>query len=175
MKLSLIAPMIDSCPLITLIHTNKSWIWMRRWLTIINDSYFRSHHSHDCSLDHSKKEKKILRVLSSFFFFFSPFFCPSFSDFHSFKHFFFRFMMRLRISIRGRVRRSVRRSVRWSRFIFERRKTSFPMLRWRRNLTCSKRQSRTIHKWHQNVGPSVCPNIWQKKMNKKCRRGSCIL
>ena len=87
--------------------------------------------------------------------------------------------MRLRISIRGRVRPSVRPSVgpsvrpsvRMSRVIFERRKTSFPMLRWRRNLTWSKRQSRTIYKCHHNVGPWFCPSIRQKKMNKKCRQG----
>ena len=78
-------------------------------------------------------------------------------------------LMRLRISIRERVRPSVC----WSRVIFERRKTSCPRLRWR-NLAWTKRQSGTIHKWHQNVGPSVCPSIRQKKMNKKCRRGSHI-
>ena len=49
------------------------------------------------------------------------------------------------------------------------------MLRWRRNLTWTKRQSRTIHKRHQNLGPSVCPSIRRKKMNEKCRRGSRIL
>ena len=37
------------------------------------------------------------------------------------------------------------------------------------------RLSRTIHKWHKNVGLSVCPSIRRKKMNKKCRRGSRIL
>ena len=82
--------------------------------------------------------------------------------------------MRLRISVRGRVRPYVHQSVRLSRVIFEQRKTSFPMLRWRRNLTWSKRQSRTIYKCHHNVGPWFCPSIRQKKMNKKCRRGSHI-
>ena len=79
--------------------------------------------------------------------------------------------MRCRISIRGRVRPSVR----WSRVIFERRKTPLPMLWWRRNLTWTKRQSRTIHKWHQNVRPLVSPSIQRKKMIEKRRRGSRIL
>ena len=82
--------------------------------------------------------------------------------------------MRLRISIRGRVRpsvgpsvrRSVGPSVRLSRVIFERRKTSFPMFRWRRNLTWTKRLSRTIQKLHQNVGPSVCPSMEDENERK---------
>ena len=81
---------------------------------------------------------------------------------------------------------SVRPSVRLSRVIFERRKTSFPMFRWRRNLKWTKRQSRTIQKWHKNVGPSVCLSIedenerkWTTSDDKVVAsyepRGSCFL
>ena len=93
--------------------------------------------------------------------------------------------MRLRISIKGRVRPSVRpsvgpsvaTSVRLSRVIFERRKTSFPMFRWRRNLTWTKRQSRTIQKWHKkcrSVGLFVYRWRKWKEMNNKWRQGSRI-
>ena len=81
----------------------------------------------------------------------------------------------VRPSVRLSVRPSVGPSVRWSSVIFNQQKKSFPILWWRRNLIWTKRQSRTIHKWHQNVGPSVCLSIRQKKMNEKCRRGSRIL
>ena len=49
------------------------------------------------------------------------------------------------------------------------------MLRWRRNLTWTKRKSTTIRIWHRNVGQLVCPSIRQRKMSKKCQRGSRIL
>ena len=62
---------------------------------------------------------------------------------------------------------SIRPSVCLSRVIFERWKTSFPMLRWRRNLTWTEGQSRKIHVWHQNVGPSICLFIRRNKMKKK--------
>ena len=63
------------------------------------------------------------------------------------------------LSVSLSIRRSVCWSVCWSRVIFERQKTSLPMFRWWRNLTRTKRQSRTIHTWHKTVGPSVCPSI----------------
>ena len=66
--------------------------------------------------------------------------------------------MRLRISIRGRVRPSV------CPVLFS--KDEKRPFRWRRNLSCTKRQSRTIEKWHQNVGPSVCPSIETKNKRK---------
>ena len=73
--------------------------------------------------------------------------------------------MRLRISIRGHVRPSVRLSVRPVLFSNDE-KRHFLMFQWRRNLTWTKKQSRTIQKWHQNVGPSVCPSIEDENERK---------